>query len=84
MEVHLSPELEAQLNQVVKETGRAADDLVQDVMTGYFAERIQVRGMLERRFDDVASGHVKAIDGEEFFETLRRREDDLLEQSKAR
>lgn len=84
MEVHLSPELEAKLNQVAKETGRAADDLVQDAMAGYFEELAQVRGTLDRRYDDIKSGRVKPIDGEEFFETLRRREDELLKQPKSR
>ena len=84
MEVHLSPELEAKLNQVVKETGRAADDVVQDAMAGYFEELAQVRGTLDRRYDDIKSGRVKPIDGEEFFEKLRRREDELLKQPKSR
>jgi hypothetical protein len=34
--------------------------------------------MLDSRYDDLKSGRVKPVDGEEFFETLRRREDELL------
>ena len=34
--------------------------------------------MLDSRYDDLKSGRVKPIDGEEFFEGLRRRENDLL------
>jgi hypothetical protein len=34
--------------------------------------------MLNSRYDDLKSGRVKPIDGEEFFDGLRRREEDLL------
>ena len=34
--------------------------------------------MLNSRYDDLKSGRVKLIDGEEFFEGLRRREDEFL------
>jgi len=36
--------------------------------------------MLNRRYDDLKSGKVKPVDGEAFFESLRKREDDLLNQ----
>ena len=38
----------------------------------------EIREMLDGRYDDIASGRVQSIDGETFFEELRRREDDLL------
>jgi len=31
-----------------------------------------MREMLDGRYDDIKSGRVKPIDGEEFFESLRR------------
>jgi hypothetical protein len=34
--------------------------------------------MLDSRYDDLKSGRVKPIDGEEFFDGLRRHENDLL------
>jgi len=80
MEVHLTPELEAKLNEMATKTGRAADELVQDAMAGYFEEVAHVREMLDRRYDEVKSGKVKPIDGEVFFENLREREDKLLKQ----
>jgi len=80
MEVHLTPELEAKLNEMATKTGRAADELVQDAMAGYFEEVDHVREMLDRRYDEVKSGKVKPIDGEVFFENLREREDKLLKQ----
>jgi Arc/MetJ-type ribon-helix-helix transcriptional regulator len=64
MEVHLAPELQAQVEQLIKESG-------------YPLEVAAKREMLDSRYDDLKSGKVKAIDGEEFFESLRKREEDL-------
>ena len=76
MEVHLTPELEAKLNEAVKETGRAADDLVHDAMIGYLQELTRVRSTLDRRYDDIKSGKAEPIDGEEVFARLRRKSEE--------
>jgi len=81
MEVHLSPELEAKLNEMSSKTGRATEELVQDAMVGYLSDLADVREMLDRRYDEVKTGKVKPIDGEAFFESLRKREDELLKRS---
>jgi len=47
-------------------------------MAGYFDELARTREMLNSRYDDLKSGKVKPIDGEEFFENLRQREDELF------
>jgi predicted DNA-binding protein len=73
MVVNLSPDLEAKLNELSTTTGRATDDLVQDVMASYFDELTGLRGMLDRSFDDVKGGKVRAIEGEEAFARLRHR-----------
>lgn len=73
MEVNLTPDLAAQLDRLATETGRAKDDLVQDAMAGYFLELSQVRQMLDARYDDIKSGKVKPIDGEEAFSQLRQK-----------
>ncbi len=77
MEVHLTPDLEAKLDKLATETGRAKDELVQDAMAGYFQELAQVREMLDSRYDEIKSGRVGSLDGEESFARLR-------EKSKAR
>ena len=51
---------------------------MQDLVGEYINELAQTREMLDSRYDDLKSGRVKPIDGEEFFEGLRRRENDLL------
>jgi hypothetical protein len=78
MEVHFAPDVEKKLNDLAAQSGRRTDDLVQDALAGYFDELVQARDMLNSRYDDLKSGKVKPIDGEEFFESLRRREDELL------
>lgn len=78
MEVNLNPDLEKKLNALASVSGRRADELVEDAVAGLFDELAQAREMLEGRYDDLKSGKVKPIDGEQFFESLRRREDELL------
>jgi predicted DNA-binding protein len=73
MEVHLTPDLEAQLNQLSAETGRAKEDLVQDAMAGYLAELSQVRNMLDSRYDDIKSGKIQPLNGAEVFASLRQK-----------
>ena len=79
MEVQFPPDVEKKLNDLAAQSGRGtAAALVQDVVEGYFEELAQTRQMLDGRYDDIKSGKVKLLDGEEFFENLRRREDELL------
>lgn len=79
MEVHFTPETEKKLTDLAEQRGRGtADQLVQDVVEGYFEELAETREMLSSRYDDLKSGRVKPIDGEQFFDNLRRREDELL------
>ena len=78
MEVHFKPDTETRLNELSSTSGRPTDDLVEDAMAGYLAEVAEMRQMLDGRYDDIKSGRVRPIDGEEFFESLRRREEELL------
>jgi hypothetical protein len=73
MEVHLRPETESRIQELSAKTGRAPDDLVEDAMAGYLQELTQVREMLDNRYDDLKTGRVKPIDGEEAFANLRRK-----------
>jgi predicted transcriptional regulator len=72
MEVHLRPEIESRLQELAAKTGRAPDDLVEDAMAGYLKELAETREMLDGRYDDITSGRVNPIDGEEAFANLRR------------
>jgi predicted transcriptional regulator len=70
MEVHLSPGVQAKLEQMARESGRPSHELVEDAVAGYFDELAHTREMLDRRFDDLESGRVKPIDGEEAYRRL--------------
>jgi predicted DNA-binding protein len=65
MEVYFSAELEKKLNDLAAQTGRPAAELVQDAVAGMVDELAHTRTMLDRRYDDIKSGKVKLIPGEE-------------------
>ena len=76
MEVHLRPEIESRLQELATKTGRAPNDLIEDAMAGYLQELAQVHEMLDSRYDDLKSGRVEPLDGEEAFAKLRRRSEE--------
>ena len=73
MEVHFKPDVQAKLEQMARDSGRPSDELLEDAVVGYFDELAHTREMLDRRFDDLESGSVKLIDGEEAFRRLMER-----------
>jgi hypothetical protein len=78
MEVHFAPDVQAKIDQLVNETGRPIEKLLEDALAGYAPELAQTRELLDSRYDDLKSGRVKPIDGEAFFESLRQREDEIF------
>ena len=73
MQVKFKPETESRLNELAAKTGRSPADLIEDAMAGYLAEVAETRNMLATRYDDIKSGRVKPIDGEQAFARLRRK-----------
>ena len=71
MEVHFTPDVEKKLNDLAAESGRGTDELLQDALAAYFDELVQTRDMLDSRCDELKSGRVKPIDGEEAFARLK-------------
>jgi predicted transcriptional regulator len=65
MEVHLTPDVEKKLIDLAGQSGRGTDELFQDALAGYFEELGQTRDMLNSRYDDLKSGRVKPIPGDE-------------------
>jgi predicted DNA-binding protein len=78
MEIRPKPETESRLNELASKSGRRTDDLVEDAMAAYLIEVAELRNMLDSRYDDINSGRAKPVDGEAFFEGLRRRESKLF------
>jgi predicted transcriptional regulator len=70
MEVYFEPTLQAKLDRIARESGRAPSDLVQDAVAGYVDGLSDTRQMLDSRYDDIKSGNVKMIPGDEAFARL--------------
>lgn len=73
MEVQVSPETAKKLNDLAAASGRAPEEIVEDVLAGYLDHVASVRETLDSRYDDLKSGRVKPIDGEEAFRRLREK-----------
>lgn len=71
MEINFTPDVEKKLNDLAAQSGRGADELLQDALAGYLDELTETRDMLNSRYDDLKSGRAKPIDGEEAFARLR-------------
>jgi len=70
MEVRFKPDVQAKLEQMARESGRPSEELVEDAVIGYFDELAYTREMLDRRYDDLESGRVQPMDGEEAYRRL--------------
>lgn len=53
------------------QSGKPADQLVQDAVAGYVDELSELRETLDRRYSDLKSGSVRPVDGEEAFRRLQ-------------
>jgi hypothetical protein len=75
MEVHFTPEVQAKLERWTSETGRPANELLQDALAGYFDELASTREVLNSRYDDLKSGRVKPISSTEVKARLKAKSD---------
>lgn len=73
MTVNLTPKTESRLRELAASTGRPADELVEDAMAGYLAELTELRGMLDKRYDDLKAKRVDPIAGDEALNRFRRK-----------
>jgi predicted DNA-binding protein len=81
MVVHLKPETESRLKELSETTGRPADELVEDAMAGYLMELEQVQGMLNQRYQEIKSGAVKPVNGEEAFRRIQTKSEERRRRS---
>jgi BioD-like phosphotransacetylase family protein len=71
MEVHFTPDVEKKLNDLAAQSGRRTDEVLQDALAAYLEELAQTRDLLDSRYDELKTGRVKPIDGEEAFALLK-------------
>ncbi len=82
MNVQFPPEMQERLDQLANETGRPQEEFVLDAMAGYFDELSDLRQTLDRRYDEVASGKVEGISGEDVPAYFRQKSADWRAQRK--
>jgi predicted transcriptional regulator len=73
MEVQVSAKTAKKLNDLATKSGRAPDDIVEEALASYLEEMASARKTLDSRYDDLKSGRVKPIDGEDAFRRLREK-----------
>jgi hypothetical protein len=67
----LAPFISVLTNDLGAQSGRGTDELLHDALAGYLDELVETRNMLDSRHDELKSGRVKPIDGEEAFARLK-------------
>jgi predicted DNA-binding protein len=65
MAVDLAPDTERRLRALADESGRAAEKIAEDALAGYLDELTDLRSTLDRRYDELKSGSVQLLDGED-------------------
>jgi len=76
MSIQLTPEHEARIKELARQTGRDNTEVLGEVIDSYFEELGRINSTLDRRYDEITSGEVKPIRGDEVFERLRRKSEE--------
>jgi len=71
MELHSTPDVERKFNDLDAQSGRKTADLLQDALAAYFDELVETRDVRNDRDDELKSGNVQPVDGEEAFACLK-------------
>ena len=70
MEVNFTPDIQAKLDRMARDAGRQPAEVIEDAVLGLYDELAYTREMLDRRYDEMESGKVEGIDGEEAYRRL--------------
>jgi predicted DNA-binding protein len=73
MPIQLTPEHEARIKELARQTGRDNTEVLSEVIDSYFEELGRINAILDRRYDAIKSGEVRPSRGDEVFERLRRK-----------
>jgi predicted transcriptional regulator len=71
--VHVRSEIAKRLNDLATTSGRAPEEIVEDALAGYLEDMAAARKTHDGRYDDLKSGRVQPIDGEEVIRWLREK-----------
>lgn len=73
MDMHFTPYVQAGLEELARDTGCSPETLVNDILTERLSEQAEIRQTLDRRFDDIESGPVALIPGNQVRARMRER-----------
>ena len=76
MSIRITPEHEARINELARQTGRDNTEVLGEVIDSYFEELARINATLDRRYDEIKSGKVKTVSGDEALERLQRRSEE--------
>jgi predicted transcriptional regulator len=71
VQIHLTPDTQAKLDKLAQDSGRPAEELVEDALAGYLHEVAELGALLDRRYDDLKTGRVKPVDGADALSRIR-------------
>jgi len=71
MEVNFTPDVQAKLEQMARDSGRRREEVLEDAVIGLYDEMADTRAAIEWRYDDLETGRVGPIPGHEVFASLR-------------
>ena len=63
--VLVKPEVQAKLDQMARDSGRQAAEVIEDAVIGLYDELAHTRELLDSRYDDLKSGRVTPISGDD-------------------
>ena len=76
MSIQLTPEHEARIKELARQTGRDNTEVLGEVIDSYFEELGRINATLNSRYDEIKSGEVQPVRGDEVFERLRRKSEE--------
>ena len=80
MSLEIKPAQETKIAALAASTGRDKAEVLEQVIDSYFDDMDDVRKILDRRYDDFKSGHIKSLTPEESRDHLDRRKREFLKQ----
>jgi predicted transcriptional regulator len=69
--IHLTPDTQAKLDKLAHDSGRPAEELVEDALASFLDEVAQVNMLLDRRYEDLNTGRVRPVDGADALARIR-------------
>jgi predicted DNA-binding protein len=73
MSLEIKPSQEAKIAALAAKTGRDKAEILDELIDSYFDELADVRGMLDKRYDEFKAGRIKELTLEQLRNDIERR-----------